>query len=252
MSGRSHFPALLAAAIVAGCFRPSPVDCLIRCGPNESCADGMVCSVGLCTRGAYCGTRPPESCGEEALRCGRGGVERCGGDRLWSEPLVCPLETPACHDGRCVQCVPGASRCASEGDRVQPCDPAGVWGPPADCGPERVCRLGSCEFPRTVRQVVAGAEHSCVLFGSGELKCWGANDSGQLGLGDTDDRGGEPHDLGAALAAVPLGTNDAVTALAAGGRHTCALLRSGRVRCWGANDRGQLGLGHRIDQGTRP
>ncbi|PRP96769.1 hypothetical protein ENSA5_35430 [Enhygromyxa salina] len=31
--------------------------------------------------------------------------------------------------------------------------------------------------------------------------------------------------------------------LALGDQHTCALLDSGRVRCWGYNHRGQLGLG---------
>lgn len=41
-----------------------------------------------------------------------------------------------------------------------------------------------------------------------------------------------------------LGTpSTAPVALAAGGGHTCALLRSGEVYCWGSNDFGQIGAG---------
>ena len=34
-----------------------------------------------------------------------------------------------------------------------------------------------------------------------------------------------------------------VTAVAAGGEHTCAVASSGGLWCWGGNDKGQLGIG---------
>jgi alpha-tubulin suppressor-like RCC1 family protein len=40
-----------------------------------------------------------------------------------------------------------------------------------------------------------------------------------------------------------------VLALAAGDVHTCALLNGGRVRCWGSNGQGMLGLGHTDEVG---
>lgn len=38
----------------------------------------------------------------------------------------------------------------------------------------------------------------------------------------------------------------------AGGFHTCALLTSGDIVCWGRNDNGQLGVGSNNDVGSKP
>ena len=49
---------------------------------------------------------------------------------------------------------------------------------------------------RTARGIVAGENHNCAIMDNGYIKCWGYNNSGQLGLGDTDDRGNEANEMG--------------------------------------------------------
>lgn len=94
--------------------------------------------------------------------------------------------------------------------------------------------------------------HACALLNDGGVKCWGANDAGQLGLGDTADRGDQPDEMGDELPAVNLGAGATAVAIATGRSHTCALLDGGRVKCWGSSARGQLGLGETADRGDQP
>lgn len=48
---------------------------------------------------------------------------------------------------------------------------------------------------------------------------------------------------------VNLGTNRTATSLINGGYHSCALLDSGTIKCWGWNAGGQLGLGDTASRG---
>ena len=86
----------------------------------------------------------------------------------------------------------------------------------------------------SVTQIVAGAYHNCALLSSGGVKCWGDNPFGQPGDGTTI-----TSTTPKAISTLTAG----VTQLAAGEMHTCALLSTGGVKCWGYNDFGQLGDG---------
>lgn len=49
---------------------------------------------------------------------------------------------------------------------------------------------------KTVVSLSVGSGHNCALLNDGGLKCWGENDSGALGLGDTNHRGDAPNEMG--------------------------------------------------------
>ena len=53
--------------------------------------------------------------------------------------------------------------------------------------------------------MAAGDEHTCAILAGGGVKCWGRNTDGQLGLGDTLNRGDLPDQMGDVLPAVALG-----------------------------------------------
>ena len=95
--------------------------------------------------------------------------------------------------------------------------------------------LGNVPIGGNVSFLVAGAEHTCAVVDGGKVRCWG--ESTALGYGDTGNVGDDEQIT--QLPALSLG--EAVTQLAAGARHTCALTASGAVRCWGQGLNGQLG-----------
>ena len=86
-----------------------------------------------------------------------------------------------------------------------------------------------------VRAVSLGGMHSCALTGGGSVRCWGANDQGQLGPGEER----------ASLVAAPVEGSVRFRSVALGLAHSCGLTNDGVALCWGANDDGQLGDGTR-------
>ena len=80
--------------------------------------------------------------------------------------------------------------------------------------------------------IEAGDNQTCALTSSGGIKCWGRNNYGQLGDGTTVDRN-TPADVS--------GLTTGVSAMSSGEFHTCALMASGGLKCWGRNSQGQLG-----------
>jgi alpha-tubulin suppressor-like RCC1 family protein len=100
-----------------------------------------------------------------------------------------------------------------------------------------------------VERLALGNNHSCALLAGGAVTCWGRGDFGQLGHGDLQIRGDDPGEMGGALPAVDLGAGTKAVAIASTFDHVCALLEGGGVKCWGKNDRGQLGLGDKVHRG---
>jgi len=105
---------------------------------------------------------------------------------------------------------------------------------------------------RTAVQLASGGLHSCAILDNGTVKCWGYNAYGQLGYGDTVNRGWSPSEMGDNLPAVDLGTGRTALAISAEEYSVCVLLDNGSVKCWGTNDYGQLGQGDKITRGDNP
>jgi alpha-tubulin suppressor-like RCC1 family protein len=85
-----------------------------------------------------------------------------------------------------------------------------------------------------VAAVSAGASHTCAVTTTGGLKCWGYNNTGQLG-DDSRTSSSVPVDVS--------GLTSGVVAVSAGRIHTCAVTTTGGLKCWGGNFDGQLGHG---------
>ena len=89
-----------------------------------------------------------------------------------------------------------------------------------------------------VRQIALGYAHTCAVLLTGAVRCWGSNSNGQLGTGTKVTQ----RDVPVAVK----GIGDAQQ-IALGESHTCAVLSSGSVKCWGWGHYGQLGDGRLAD-----
>ena len=130
-----------------------------------------------------------------------------------------------------------------------------------------------------------GYDNTCAITSGGGVRCWGANDFGQLGNGTTTastspvavtglssgvasvtvgiqyacalttsggvrcwGKGavvGDGTGLNATTPVTPAGLSSGVRSVSAGFAHACALLDDGTVKCWGSNAQGNLGDGTR-------
>ncbi|HET9482755.1 MAG TPA: hypothetical protein VFO79_02260, partial [Xanthomonadales bacterium] len=113
-------------------------------------------------------------------------------------------------------------------------------------GTNRLVATRVTAFAEPVSMITGGGYHSCAIVGASRMVwCWGRNDSGQLG-----EAGVVGTDSLTPIVVASLGTN--VSKVEAGGYHTCALLPTGEVRCWGRNDHGQLGRAGGDDENPTP
>lgn len=172
--------------------------------------------------------------GEEGRLLGYG-RERTDGVLLFPDARDLPVgESPLVEFGRgmasyfaCGVHANGDVHCWGEGGYGQlgygEVQNVGRFETPAEKGPVPV--------GGRVRSVGLAGNHTCaVMEGSGAVRCWGDNTAGQLGYGSVEPAVGDD-ETPASFGNVPLGGR---AIQVAGGRlHTCALMETGRVRCWG-------------------
>mgnify|MGYP000109025640 CR=1 FL=1 len=104
---------------------------------------------------------------------------------------------------------------------------------------------------RTVQQISTGFFHTCALLDNNTVKCWGRNNSGQLGLelGTSAVIGKSANQMGDNLPAIDLGSVSFPTGIYVKGYRSCATFNNGGLKCWGVNSNGQLGIGNTSQKG---
>ncbi len=198
------------------------------CDDGDKCSDGDVCDgAGTCkaAAGAKCddgNACTTDSCDKGTGLCKHAKVDNCA--------PKCKADAD-CHDGD--PCT--ADKCdVAKGTCSNAPGNAGQV-----CGIAATCDAGQCK-PATAGWAVRISGHPqgyfhCALLADKTVACWGRNDQGQLGNGKTNFSGEK-----APVAVVDL---KAVTDVAVGYRHACALLDTKKVVCWGDGGSGQLGDG---------
>lgn len=85
-------------------------------------------------------------------------------------------------------------------------------------------------------RIALGDAHTCAIKDDGTVWCFGDNSDGQLGNSSFG-----PPDSTTPVQTSGFGTGRTAVQVAAGERHTCALLDNGEVWCWGYNGNLELG-----------
>jgi alpha-tubulin suppressor-like RCC1 family protein len=118
-------------------------------------------------------------------------------------------------------------------DSTKPTGPTGPTGPTNPTGP-----TGPTSNAITFQSIYAGDHHTCALTPAGVAYCWGKNDVGQNGNGQT---GGTGLNLSPTLVAASLSFATLTTPVVGG--HVCGLTTNGASYCWGVGADGAAGDG---------
>lgn len=177
-------------------------------------------------------------------------------ETLENAPIV-PLSQ---KEGRIVEFVSGASHnCVLfENHKVQ-CFGKNTYGQ-LGVGDNKDRNLKSNDPPAFLQipseekmiKIAAGGQNTCVLTQNHKMYCFGRNDSGQLGIGNLNNRGTLPSEVGEFAQSVTLPSSDSIEEISVGSNHICVLIEGGWVKCFGSNAYGQLGLGDTLSVGKNP
>jgi hypothetical protein len=101
-----------------------------------------------------------------------------------------------------------------------------------------------------VLRVSLGGSLSCVLTNANQIKCFGYNAYGELGQGSTSNiPSSSTGQMGDYLPYIELGTGYSAIGIFAGFNFACVILDNQKVKCWGANEHGELGICSTTDIG---
>ena len=87
----------------------------------------------------------------------------------------------------------------------------------------------------------SGNFHGCVISSNQEIKCWGRNTAGELGYGDTSDRGDSSSEMGDYLPIMNIGSNLIPHEMSFVSAHRLIKTDTGLIKCVGQNSEGQCG-----------
>lgn len=174
----------------------------------------------------------------DAGQLGYAHVNRVGDDELPQSAGPVMVGWPAssvaaAYASTCALSALGAVRC---------------WGNSAngECGYASTMNVGDGETPASQGDVDVGGvvvdvnAGPCALLDNGTMRCWGWGATGALGHGNTASIGDD--ETPASAGDIDLGAPAVLQH--SDGIHACALLSTGDLVCWGANQAGQLGYGH--------
>ena len=252
-------------------------------GKAVVCDDGNACTVDTCdAKTGKCGmdvaAMEAKACNADDDGCTVGDACKAGGCVVGAK-ATCNLPAGACQANSCVTVSATEHKCVVEAKAdVTPCDDANgctvadfckggmcLPGSPKTCDDNNPCTADLCDkttgdcghSPSSGNEAVfcgnsggvciagacspsqptiaVAAQHSCAVHSpSRVVRCWGAGSKGQLG--DLPVKGDNP-------SMTQVQGMGAVLSIALGLQHSCAVLVSGQVACWGDDEFGQLGDG---------
>lgn len=180
---------------------------------------------------------------EGAVKCW--GYNRHGqlGDGTTEKRRLAPVDTSGLSGGIAAVAAGYSHTCALTRQGGVKCWGTNRYGELGDGTTERrLTPVDVIGLTEGVEAIAVGYYHACALMGNGMVKCWGADEGGQLGNGGDEPGRVTENPIPVDVIDLPPG----IIAITAGGSHTCALARGGAVKCWGGNYFGELGDGTRI------